>query len=150
MSILAVAGTSRRLLRLLLSGRHRLFMRLGPRRFLERLYAKSPVDQSLATRPDLVKEYETAVGVLMAQGYDVGILELIDAQRDWGVNLSALTMPITVLHGRQDPLCPVEAMQAWAAENPDHMTLKVLDGVGHYSLAARPDEVIALLQSGTD
>lgn len=146
MSLLAAAGTSRRLLRLLLSGRHRMYMRLGARRFLFRQYAKAPVDQGFAIRPDLLKEYENAVNFLMAQGYDPGTEELLDSQKRWG-DLGSYPVPVEILHGRLDPLCPLPAMQAWVADNADALTLRILDDAGHYSLAAETDAVIDRLKA---
>lgn len=142
-ALLAAAGTSRTLLRLALSGRHRMYLRMGPARFLARQYRNCTSDSALAMQPDFIAEYDAAVTHLMAQGYGPGMEELIGTQTNWLPEAKAFGPPTTALHGLQDPLCPIAAMEAFC--RAAGFGCVSLPDTGHLSLAAQPARVIAHL-----
>ena len=53
--------------------------------------------------------------------------------------LRGLTVPAQLIAGELDPACPVPGMQLMDGLIPDSR-LHVIDGVGHYPFAERPDE----------
>lgn len=146
-ALLKTAGKSMTLLKLLLSARHRLYLHMGAKRFLENQYAKCPVDQQRAIRPDFVADYELAAQILIAQGFGPGTNELLACNANWAQYIPAFPAQVAILHGVQDPLCPIKAMEEFAGSYPDKITLTTLDGVGHFLLHLRPDAVISALQS---
>ncbi|MDG1209713.1 MAG: hypothetical protein P8N98_11085, partial [Paracoccaceae bacterium] len=71
-ALMLAARSNKALLRLLLSGRLRMYLRMGVARFLAKKFAASPSDTKLAARDDVIAEFDAAVEFTTAQGYGAG------------------------------------------------------------------------------
>ncbi len=70
-------------------------------------------------------------------------VELLDcmADVDHGPRLAELRMPVLMLHGAKDAICPLEQARDWASRI-DGAVLKVCDDAGHVPTITRPEWVI--------
>ena len=64
---------------------------------------------------------------------------------DWGFDLADITVPVSVWQGREDAMVP-PSHGDWLAANVPTARPHLLDGVGHLSLCARFDDVLADLR----
>jgi pimeloyl-ACP methyl ester carboxylesterase len=55
--------------------------------------------------------------------------------KDWGFGLEQIAAPVTVWHGREDPIAPCRHAE-WLADRLPSAELRLLDGEGHISLAS--------------
>ena len=60
---------------------------------------------------------------------------------DWRSDLSALTMPVEIWHGSDDPAVPLPFARQLAASLPN-ATLHICDGEGHFVFLSHPGEVL--------
>lgn len=95
-----------------------------------------------ALRPDVVRAYEDMLRSTPPEGYAMGCDVLADADvRD---DLAAITAPVLVIGGAEDPATPPREQRAIAHAIP-HARLEILPGVGHLAPAAVPETVAKLV-----
>lgn len=66
------------------------------------------------------------------------------AAADLRDSLQGVDVPVLLVHGSSDPICPVDASRFMAIRLP-HATLKVLDGAGHAPMLTRVVELNSIL-----
>lgn len=76
----------------------------------------------------------------LAEAFDVSIRHTVAEAA------GALTMPVTVVAGRDDEIAPLAATEAFAGSLPD-ARLVVFDGVGHLTHYERPEQIAALIDA---
>ena len=146
-ALMFAARSNRPLLRLLLSGRHRMYVRMGTARYLEKKFAASASDLAVVRRPGFAAEFDNAVAFISAQGYGAGTEELVASMTDWEADVAAFPAPVLALQGREDPIAPLAAISDFAGAHAG-VALEVVDEAGHLLLAARPDLAADRLLNG--
>ncbi len=146
-ALMLAARSNRALLRLLLTGRHRMYLRMGPARFLAKKFANSLADLALAARDDVITEYDSAVAFTIAQGYEAGAAELVASMHDWEDCIASFPAHILALHGAEDPISPLAALEDLASAH-SHMALEAVADAGHLLIPARPELVAERLVKG--
>lgn len=79
----------------------------------------------------------------LAEAFDVSIRHTVAEAA------GALTMPVTVVAGRDDEIAPLAATTAFADSLPD-AELVVFDRVGHLTHYERPEQIAALIDAAAD
>lgn len=146
-ALMLAARSNRALLRLLLTGRHRMYLRMGPARFLAKKFSASPADLAQTARDDVIAEYDSAVAFTIAQGYEAGAAELVASMHDWEECIASVSAPILALHGAEDPISPLAALEDLCGAHPN-MTLEAVADAGHFLIPARPELVAKRLLKG--
>jgi pimeloyl-ACP methyl ester carboxylesterase len=100
----------------------------------------SPVDQAMLT-PEfaafLHEDMTTALAPSVDGWWDDSVADL----GDWGFGLSQISVPVLVMHGRQDRFVPV-AHGEWLAGVIPGAEARIYDDEGHLSLMRRSGEVL--------
>lgn len=146
-ALMLAARSNKALLRLLLTGRHRMYLRMGPARFMARKFAASAADLAQAARADVVAEYDSATAFTIAQGYKAGTSELVASMHDWEDCITSFPAQILALHGAEDPISPLAALKDLSDAHPN-MTLEAVTDAGHLLIPARPELVAERLLAG--
>lgn len=146
-ALMLTARSNRALLRLLLTGQPRMYLRMGPARFLAKKFAASPAELTLAGRDDVIAEYDSAAAFTNAQGYEAGASELVASMQDWEDCITSVPAPILALHGAEDPISPLAALTNLTSAHPN-MTLEAVADAGHFLIPARPELVAERLLTG--
>lgn len=146
-ALMLAARSNRALLRLLLTGRHRMYLRMGPARFLARKFAASAADLALAARDDVIAEYNSAVAFTLAQGYQAGAEELVASMHDWEDCITSFPAPVLALHGTEDPISPIAALKDLSAAHPN-LTFEAVADAGHLLITGHPALVAQRLLAG--
>jgi pimeloyl-ACP methyl ester carboxylesterase len=106
--------------------------------------------EALAAVPDPdASEVERYVSLVMRDGLAAGIGGLWDDYvafvRPWGVELGEISVPVLLMHGREDTTVDISHSE-WLAPRIPGAETRFLDGEGHLSLLHRMPEVHAWLQ----
>lgn len=110
-------------------------------RFLADLLA-APEREALG--PDRLAVLDASTPLPDAAGAAAG-LEIL-ATADLRGELPAIDLPLLLVHGDADPICPVGASRAMAAAVPG-ARLAIVAGAGHAPFLTREDEVAAAIRS---
>ncbi|MFB9775649.1 alpha/beta fold hydrolase [Brevibacterium otitidis] len=79
----------------------------------------------------------------LAEAFDVSIRHTVAEAA------AALTMPVTIVAGRDDEIAPLPATEAFGGALSD-ARLVVFDGVGHLTHYERPEQIAALIDAAED
>ena len=79
------------------------------------------------------------------QAIEQGLAGMIDddlaATRPWGFSVSAVTVPVLLLHGTADRMVP-SSHARWLAAGIPHADLRLCPGDGHISVLRAADEAV--------
>jgi pimeloyl-ACP methyl ester carboxylesterase len=100
-----------------------------------------PSDAALAATPEFLSAWIQNV----AEMFVTGVVGYVDDRRadvnGWGTfDVRQITCPVTVLHGADDGLMPVANAHYTASIVPG-ATLRVFDGLGHFSILTKAIDV---------
>lgn len=111
--------------------------------FLAAFAADLPaVDADLVRRPDFEQLLATLFGEAMRPGTDGWVDDDLAFVRRWGVDLSSITVPVSVWQGSADLMVPF-AHGRWLADAVPGARPHLLDGEGHLSVVVgRVGEVL--------
>jgi len=101
-------------------------------RFFEGMFAEGELDAEERRRADAVR---AAIPVPDPAAARAGLAVL--AQEDLRSSLARLDLPVLLLHGERDPICPVGASRAMADVIPG-ARLAIVPGAGHAPFLSRP------------
>jgi pimeloyl-ACP methyl ester carboxylesterase len=120
---------------------------VDPSNPLAETYELSEGDREIMARP----EYAVRMQRLMQEAYRQGIDGWLDDDlvfvKDWGFDLSTLSVPAMVWYGTEDTLVP-PAHGQWLARNVPGALVVTMSG-GHLELVNRAEELVAWLIGGS-
>lgn len=154
--ILANARYAPKVLPFLVQAGFSLARRLGKEAFFRQVNGGSPADMAAFSRPDVRAAVLEGSDVCMAPKWSAHAAftaECIGSEKDWSAVVRAVTVPVLLLQGDQDPQAPVETMHELAEDYP-HIRMRFLPGNGQLLLFSEwptlLDEVTARLRAMTE
>ena len=91
--------------------------------FLVKMYQDSATDRAALSNPDVVDSIRKGVEQSALQGLTASAEDIVDAFENWVGDLQAVTQPIVVYHGQDDPNVPLDGVRDFVAETPSNVTL---------------------------
>jgi pimeloyl-ACP methyl ester carboxylesterase len=154
--ILANARYAPKVLPFLVQAGFSLARRLGKEAFFRQVNGGSPADMAAFARADIRAAMLEGSDVCLAPKWSAHAAftaECIGSEKDWSAVVRAVTVPVLLLQGDQDPQAPVETMRELAEDYP-HIRMRFLPGNGQLLLFSEwptvLEEVTALLGRVTD
>jgi pimeloyl-ACP methyl ester carboxylesterase/DNA-binding CsgD family transcriptional regulator len=118
---------------------------LGTRRFMTMQLANNPDDIALAICPECLAEFDSAFQSSLARGTDAGTYELKVGTLDWSAWTKGISCEVDWLHGTKDAAVNIDAVRAFAADNPNSFALDEIDGAGWMLIYSHIDKVVEKL-----
>ena len=146
--ILANARYAPKVLPFLVQAGFSLARRLGKDAFFRQVNGGSPADMAAFARPDVRAAVLEGSDVCMAQKWSAHAAftaECIGSEKDWSAVVRAVTVPVVLLQGDQDPQSPVETIRELAVDFP-HLQVRFLPGNGQLLLFNDWPEVLETVQ----
>ncbi|MCX7286617.1 MAG: LuxR C-terminal-related transcriptional regulator [Rhodobacterales bacterium] len=134
--ILANARHAPKVLPFLVQAGFSLARRLGKEAFFRQVNGGSPADMATFSRPDVRVAVLEGSDVCMAPKWSAHAAfsaECIGSEKDWSAVVRAVTVPIVLLQGDQDPQSPVQTIRELAGDYP-HLDVRFLPGNGQLLL----------------
>ncbi|MDO8307980.1 MAG: alpha/beta hydrolase [Actinomycetota bacterium] len=103
--------------------------------------AASPGDVAFLQRPEVLAAFRRIVPEQARSGVGGSVDDTLAFCKDWGFDLSAVTVPVLVTYGAEDSSCPVAHGRFLARSIPTAITVEVA-GEGHFAADPR-NEVLA-------
>lgn len=121
----------------------------GHRAFMTALYENSPVDHAVTSRADVFPLLADGYDFSAAQGFSAFEADAIETTRDWSHLVDRVSVPVRLVHGRQDPAMPVSLVRAFAAPR-GNIALREIDDAGQLAFFSHPDRVLDILEETLD
>jgi pimeloyl-ACP methyl ester carboxylesterase/DNA-binding CsgD family transcriptional regulator len=134
--ILANARYAPKVLPFLVQAGFSLARRLGKEAFFRQVNGGSPADMAAFSRPEIRAAMLEGSEVCLAAKWSAHAAftaECIGSERDWSAVVRAVTVPVLLLQGDQDPQAPVQTMRELAEDYP-HIRMRFLPGNGQLLL----------------
>ncbi|WP_339644917.1 hypothetical protein [Jannaschia helgolandensis] len=135
--------------RMILAAGQRLLRQSDPVSFLQKMYDHSPSDRTTLGDPAIVASIVRGVEDVVRQGLDAGVNDPVSGFAAWTTDLGALTVPVILYHGREDPNVPFNSVAESARDNAHCMTLLPENGGGQLCYS-HIDRVLDLLPGDDD
>jgi pimeloyl-ACP methyl ester carboxylesterase/DNA-binding CsgD family transcriptional regulator len=154
--ILANARYAPKVLPFLVQAGFSLARRLGKEVFFRQVNGGSAADMETFARPEVKAAMLEGSDVCLARKWSAHAAftaECIGSEKDWSGLVRAVTVPVVLFQGDQDPQSPVATIRELAAEHP-HLDVRFLPGTGQLLFFAEwpvvLDRVGAMLRAGAD
>jgi pimeloyl-ACP methyl ester carboxylesterase/DNA-binding CsgD family transcriptional regulator len=147
--ILANARHAPKVLPFLVQAGFSLARRLGKEAFFRQVNGGSPADMEVFSRPDVRAAVLEGSDVCLARKWSAHAAfsaECIGSEKDWSAVVRAVTVPVVLFQGDQDPQSPVQTIRELAEEYP-HLEVRFLPGNGQLLLFNAWPEVLDTVQS---
>ena len=147
--ILANARYAPKVLPFLVQAGFSLARRLGKDAFFRQVNGGSPADMAAFARPDVRAAVLEGSDVCMVQKWSAHAAftaECIGSEKDWSAVVRAVTVPVVLLQGDQDPQSPVETIRELAVDFPQ-LQVRFLPGNGQLLLFNDWPEVLETVQA---
>jgi pimeloyl-ACP methyl ester carboxylesterase/DNA-binding CsgD family transcriptional regulator len=134
--ILANARYAPKVLPFLVQAGFSLARRLGKEAFFRQVNGGSPADMAAFSRPEIRAAMLEGSEVCLAAKWSAHAAftaECIGSEKDWSAVVRAVTVPVLLLQGDQDPQAPVQTMRELAEDYP-HIRMRFLPGNGQLLL----------------
>ena len=117
----------------------------GDHAFMKALYEATPVDYRVAIRPDVFAILSGGYRFTVRQGHGAFEIDSRQVTTDWSHYVEASTVPVTLVHGRHDPVVRIGTVRDFAARYPQRTRLVEVEDEGQLLFYARPDIVLDAL-----
>jgi pimeloyl-ACP methyl ester carboxylesterase len=117
----------------------------GERSFMTALYESSPLDLSTIADPDVYRSLRRGYRFTVAQGHRAFEADGYHAVRDWSEMAAASTVPVTLVHGRHDPVVDAASVEDFAERLGPRAKVRILDDSGQLVLYRAPEAVCEAL-----
>lgn len=110
-------------------------------RALLHMYRTSPAD--LASLENAFKSQNLFdwLKLIANHALSASIDEFANLQRDWIGDLNKLNLPVTFLHGQQDPICPVNEIESFAHDLSGGSIL-IFSDAGHFVIGQKLPKIL--------
>jgi pimeloyl-ACP methyl ester carboxylesterase len=86
--------------------------------------------------PEVVVSIRRGVENSARQGLAASAQDIVDAFQDWAGDLEAMSSPVTVYHGTDDPNVPIAGVREFVRDQPDKLRLvEETEGGGQLSFS---------------
>ena len=118
---------------------------IGSRQFHRLQVAGNPEDVDILMRPENTAEAEHALETATATGLGPVIEDISLIFQDCLSDVARCPANLSILHGKKDPVFPIEGVRDFAAEFPDKIRLIEFDTAGFTLFQSHADQVIRTL-----
>lgn len=116
--------------------------------YLEEMLRGAPEqDLKMLCNPRLRANLATGLRASVRHGEHEVAREVTLLAKDWGVDLSQITIPLHIWHGGSDPLVSSSGAEKLATLLPD-VRLNCIPGAGHYLMYSHWQELLRSIRSG--
>lgn len=130
--ILANARYAPKVLPFLVQAGFSLARRMGKEKFFAQVNGGSPADLETFARPEVREALLAGSEVSLSEkilAHQAFARECIGSERDWSALVRAVTVPVVLLQGDQDPQTPVQTIRELIGEYP-HLDLRFVPNTG--------------------
>lgn len=113
----------------------------GEHNFMAALYENSPLDLETCADADVFRSIRRGYRFTVEQGHHAFETDGYLAVRDWSALVSASQAPVTLLHGRHDPVVSAGSASAFALRLGKRARLRLFDDCGQLVLYRHPERV---------
>jgi pimeloyl-ACP methyl ester carboxylesterase/DNA-binding CsgD family transcriptional regulator len=117
----------------------------GERSFMTALYESSPLDLEMIRDPDVYRSLRRGYRFTVAQGHKAFEADGYHVVRDWSRLAEASTAPVTLIHGRHDPVVTAAFVEDFARRLGPRAQVTLLDDCGQLVLYRAPELVCEAL-----
>lgn len=142
--ILANARYAPKVLPFLVQAGFSLARRLGKEAFFAQVNGGSPADMECFARPEVRAAMLEGSDVCLAKKWSAHAAftaECIGSEKDWSAVVRAVSVPVVLLQGDQDPQSPVQTIRELAVDYP-HLEVRFLPGTGQLLFMAEWPQVL--------
>ena len=139
-SFLRTARYAPSLLRFMARAGRALMVKQGSETFGQGLFKTSPADLAVLRDADNAATFRASANLTISQGVDAFIDDSIVITSDWTQETPEQDVPMTLIHGTEDPCVPMEAVHRFARSKPNSRVVE-LPEAGQLALYAKPDAV---------
>lgn len=119
----------------------------GSHAFMKALYESAPVDYRVASRPDVFPILASGYRFTVAQGHGAFEVDSRQVTRDWSHYVTGTTQPVTMVHGRHDPVVRIRTVERFAARFPGRIRLREVEDEGQLLFYSAPELVFDELEA---
>lgn len=114
----------------------------GQYAFMKALYENAPLDFAIARRPEVFPVLCDGYRLTVAQGHKAFEIDAQEVVRDWSSYVDGTRQPITLVHGRHDPVVRIDTVRDFARRNAPRASLREVEDEGQLLFYTRPDLVL--------
>lgn len=141
----AAMDQSPKLFALMVQAGVRAWKVLGTRRFVALQLGRYAPDVALAARPEIDAEFAAAMAMTVKQGNEALAQDLQTAMGDWSAWVSDCPVPMTLIHGENDPGANIKDVRDFARAFDGKLQLIELAAAGFMTVLSHPGAVLAAL-----
>jgi pimeloyl-ACP methyl ester carboxylesterase/DNA-binding CsgD family transcriptional regulator len=145
----AAMDQSPKLFALMVGAGVRAWKVLGTRRFVALQLGRYAPDVALAARPETDIEFIAAMSMTVKQGNDALSNDLQTSMGDWSAWVRDCQVPITLIHGQNDPGANITDVRDFADAFDGRINLIELDDAGFMTFLSHPHVVLGSLGADT-
>ncbi|MCC5989266.1 MAG: alpha/beta fold hydrolase [Pararhodobacter sp.] len=113
----------------------------GEHSFMSALYENSPRDLELCADTDVFRSIRRGYRFTVEQGHHAFETDGYLVVRDWSTLAEASQVPVSLLHGRHDPVVSADSVSAFALRLGKRARLRLFDDCGQLVLYRHPERV---------
>ena len=109
-----------------------LARRLGKEKFFTLVNGGSPADMAAFARPEIREAVLVGSDISLGakiSAHQAFTREALSSERDWSALVKAVSVPVVLLQGDQDPQTPVQTVRELMVDFP-HLEVSFLQGTG--------------------
>jgi pimeloyl-ACP methyl ester carboxylesterase/DNA-binding CsgD family transcriptional regulator len=117
----------------------------GERAFMTALYETSPLDLEMISDTDVYRSLRRGYRFTVAQGHKAFETDGYHVVRDWSEMAFASQAPVTLVHGRHDPVVSAASVENFAQRLGARASLTMIEDCGQLVLYRWPEIVCSVL-----
>ncbi|MDF3415851.1 alpha/beta fold hydrolase [Sulfitobacter sp. M57] len=117
----------------------------GTDRFMQSLYANSPIDMETLTDPEVSRVVLEGYKFATRQGHSAFEIDSYQVVRDWSDLVAGSDVPVSLVHGAHDPVVSARSVREFAARLGNRASLEIFEDAGQLVLHQYPDRVLDVL-----
>ncbi|WP_301457991.1 alpha/beta fold hydrolase [Pseudorhodobacter sp.] len=118
----------------------------GTDRFMQSLYATSPIDMEVLKDPEIRRAVLHGYQFATRQGHNAFEIDSYHVVRNWQHLVDASDVPVILLHGAHDPVVSPGSVSAFAKRLGKRASIEVFDDAGQLLLHQFPIRVLDALE----
>lgn len=132
---------------ILLKGAGKAWATMGAKQFFRLQLSSNPVDAEIALKPENLAEYQHAIKTATTRGISDGVKDMTLSFGDWTDDIEATKIKITIFHGEQDKLFPIDGIRSFVNDHSDRVRLHTFPDAGFTFMYRYPIESTKLLKT---
>ena len=122
---------------------YKFYLRYGARKFIERYFVSADGDKlALQSNTGIISAIEDGAAHVVKHGPSGIAKDLVASKQSWRQMIGALSCPITLIIGKDDPTSRLQRAEQLAADNLN-MKIVTVEGAAHLVLYTHASKVMA-------